>query len=213
MCISGNESEMMCEMDENEIEIRPEDIDNDSELEDMDADQHHERHYTNEANRQHEVHYTNDAARMHETHYTNETSRQHETHYANETSRQHETHYANETSRHHEGHYGGEGNVYAEQNVAKDEMYDEEHLHQVEGLFKFYLSHYFAFLSPCEKFPIIYNLHSLAHNMKNFLFLMEFFYFYYIYRIFPGPLAFFKKAVERVNSEKNILNSSVECVE
>ena len=30
---------------------------------------------------------------------------------------------------------------------------------------------------------------------------------------FRGPLAFCKKAVERVNSEKNILNSSVECVE
>ena len=30
---------------------------------------------------------------------------------------------------------------------------------------------------------------------------------------FPGPQAFCKKAVERVNSEKNILNSSVECVE
>ena len=30
---------------------------------------------------------------------------------------------------------------------------------------------------------------------------------------FPGPLAFCKKAVERVSSEKNILNSSVECVE
>ena len=30
---------------------------------------------------------------------------------------------------------------------------------------------------------------------------------------FPGPPAFCKKAVERVNSEKNILNSSVECVE
>ena len=30
---------------------------------------------------------------------------------------------------------------------------------------------------------------------------------------FPGPLAFCKKAVERVNSEKNILNSSMECVE
>ena len=30
---------------------------------------------------------------------------------------------------------------------------------------------------------------------------------------FPGPLAFYKKAVERVNSEKNILNSSVEGVE
>ena len=30
---------------------------------------------------------------------------------------------------------------------------------------------------------------------------------------FPGPLAFCKKAVERVNSEKNILNSSVEWVE
>ena len=29
--------------------------------------------------------------------------------------------------------------------------------------------------------------------------------------IFPGPLAFCKKAVERVNSEKNILNSSVVC--
>ena len=27
---------------------------------------------------------------------------------------------------------------------------------------------------------------------------------------FPGPLAFCKKAVERVSSEKNILNSSVE---
>ena len=33
------------------------------------------------------------------------------------------------------------------------------------------------------------------------------------YSFFPGPLAFCKKAVERVNSEKNILNSSVECVE
>ena len=32
-------------------------------------------------------------------------------------------------------------------------------------------------------------------------------------KFFPGPLAFCKKAVERVNSEKNILNSSVECVE
>ena len=32
-------------------------------------------------------------------------------------------------------------------------------------------------------------------------------------RFFPGPLAFYKKAVERVSSEKNILNSSVECVE
>ena len=31
--------------------------------------------------------------------------------------------------------------------------------------------------------------------------------------LFPGPQAFCKKAVERVNSEKNILNSSVECVE
>ena len=30
---------------------------------------------------------------------------------------------------------------------------------------------------------------------------------------FPGPPAFCKKAVERVDSEKNILNSSVECVE
>ena len=30
---------------------------------------------------------------------------------------------------------------------------------------------------------------------------------------FPGPPAFCKKAVERVSSEKNILNSSVECVE
>ena len=28
---------------------------------------------------------------------------------------------------------------------------------------------------------------------------------------FPGQLAYCKKAVERVNSEKNILNSSVEC--
>ena len=34
-----------------------------------------------------------------------------------------------------------------------------------------------------------------------------------MYIFFPGPLAFCKKAVERVNSEKNILNSSVECVE
>ena len=33
------------------------------------------------------------------------------------------------------------------------------------------------------------------------------------FTFFPGPLAFCKKAVERVNSEKNILNSSVECVE
>ena len=33
------------------------------------------------------------------------------------------------------------------------------------------------------------------------------------WEIFPGTLAFCKKAVERVNSEKNILNSSVECVE
>ena len=33
------------------------------------------------------------------------------------------------------------------------------------------------------------------------------------YLFFPGPLAFCKKAVERVSSEKNILNSSVECVE
>ena len=32
-------------------------------------------------------------------------------------------------------------------------------------------------------------------------------------QFFPGPLAFCKKAVERVSSEKNILNSSVECVE
>ena len=31
--------------------------------------------------------------------------------------------------------------------------------------------------------------------------------------IFSVPLAFYKKAAERVNSEKNILNSSVECVE
>ena len=29
-------------------------------------------------------------------------------------------------------------------------------------------------------------------------------------KFFPGPLAFCKKAVERVRSEKNILNSSVE---
>ena len=29
-------------------------------------------------------------------------------------------------------------------------------------------------------------------------------------QLFPGPLAFCKKAAERVNSEKNILNSSVE---
>ena len=34
-----------------------------------------------------------------------------------------------------------------------------------------------------------------------------------LYILFPGPLAFCKKAVERVNSEKNILNISVECVE
>ena len=33
------------------------------------------------------------------------------------------------------------------------------------------------------------------------------------FKFFPGKLAFCKKAVERVNSEKNILNSSVECVE
>ena len=33
------------------------------------------------------------------------------------------------------------------------------------------------------------------------------------FSFFPGPLAFCKKAVERVSSEKNILNSSVECVE
>ena len=32
----------------------------------------------------------------------------------------------------------------------------------------------------------------------------------YILLFFPGPLAFCKKAVERVSSEKNILNSSVE---
>ena len=32
-------------------------------------------------------------------------------------------------------------------------------------------------------------------------------------QFFPGPLAFCEKAVERVNSEKNILKSSVECVE
>ena len=31
-----------------------------------------------------------------------------------------------------------------------------------------------------------------------------------ILNFFPSPLAFCKKAVERVNSEKNILNSSVE---
>ena len=35
----------------------------------------------------------------------------------------------------------------------------------------------------------------------------------YTSTFFPGPLAFCKKAVERVSSEKNILNSSVECVE
>ena len=34
-------------------------------------------------------------------------------------------------------------------------------------------------------------------------------YKYQIFLIFSGPLAFCKKAVERVNSEKNILNSSV----
>ena len=34
-----------------------------------------------------------------------------------------------------------------------------------------------------------------------------------IVKFFPGPPAFCKKAVERVNSEKNILNGSVECVE
>ena len=32
-------------------------------------------------------------------------------------------------------------------------------------------------------------------------------------KFFPGPQAFCKKAVERVRSEKNILNSSVEWVE
>ena len=32
-------------------------------------------------------------------------------------------------------------------------------------------------------------------------------------KFFPGPVAFCKKAVERVNSEKNILNSSVEWME
>ena len=32
-------------------------------------------------------------------------------------------------------------------------------------------------------------------------------------KFFPGPQAFCKKAVERVNSEKNILNRQVECVE
>ena len=31
--------------------------------------------------------------------------------------------------------------------------------------------------------------------------------------IFPGPQAFCEKEVERVRSEKNILNSSVECVD
>ena len=35
----------------------------------------------------------------------------------------------------------------------------------------------------------------------------------FVLSFFPGPLAFCKKAVERVSSEKNILNSSVECVE
>ena len=30
------------------------------------------------------------------------------------------------------------------------------------------------------------------------------------FQFFPGPLAFCKKAVERVSNEKNILNSSVE---
>ena len=44
---------------------------------------------------------------------------------------------------------------------------------------------------------------SSTNNVEQ-LFLEEF---------FPGPLAFCKKAVERVSSEKNILNSSVECVE
>ena len=34
-----------------------------------------------------------------------------------------------------------------------------------------------------------------------------------LYSFFPGPPASCKKAVERLNSEKNILNSSVECVE
>ena len=38
-------------------------------------------------------------------------------------------------------------------------------------------------------------------------------YLYIFLIFFPGPLAFCKKAVERVSSEKNILNSSVECVE
>ena len=34
-----------------------------------------------------------------------------------------------------------------------------------------------------------------------------------VFLFIPSPLAFCKKAVEMVNSEKNILNSSVECVE
>ena len=44
-------------------------------------------------------------------------------------------------------------------------------------------------------------------------FMKEYFNSFDDIQFFPGPLAFCKKAVERVNSEKNILNSSVECVE
>ena len=54
--------------------------------------------------------------------------------------------------------------------------------------------------------PILFHmllpiLHSIVYTIPNAIL------------FFPGPLAFCKKAVERVNSEKNILNSSVECVE
>ena len=40
------------------------------------------------------------------------------------------------------------------------------------------------------------------YPMKNYFLMQD--------RFFPGPQAFCKKAVERVRSEKNILNSSVE---
>ena len=46
-------------------------------------------------------------------------------------------------------------------------------------------------------------LHKVRHEHGNFI------QSYILF--FPGPLAFCKKAVERVNSDKNILNSLVEC--
>ena len=39
-----------------------------------------------------------------------------------------------------------------------------------------------------------------------FLDLYDYVYSIYLIKFFPGPLAFCKKAVERVRSEKNILN-------